>query len=318
MIRTITSRLLVVVPVLFLVSVGVFAMVYLVPGDPAVAVAGPEATPETYSYIRARLGLDQPFWRQYIDWLGDAVRLDFGRNLVPPVESVVTRLSRAVPVNLELMVLALVLAVAVALPLALWSASRPGGRVDRTVSMVTFGVLSVPNFLAAVIIILLFAVNWTWFPPGQWARPTDAGWFENLRHAFLPALTLSMYEGAVFTRVLRSDLISTLQEDYILAAQAKGMTRRHVLWREALRPSSFSLITVAGISVGRLLGGSLIVEQVFALPGLGKTIVDASRVHDFPIVQAGVLLIALVYVFSNLAVDLLYSFLDPRIRRGRQ
>jgi peptide/nickel transport system permease protein len=316
-IRAIVLKLLSVIPVLLLVSIGVFAMLHLVPGDPAAVVAGPEATAENYQHVRDQLGLDQPLWRQYSQWLSGAVRLDFGRNLIPPTEKVTTRLLRAFPVNLELLVLALVLSLAMAVPLALWSATRPGGRVDRLVSMATFGVLSVPSFLAAILLILMLAVSWKIFPLGQWARPSGHGWVANLRHAFLPALTLSMYEGAVFTRVLRSDLVSTLQEDYILAARAKGMPRWHVVWREGLRPSSFSLITVAGVSIGRLLGGTVIVERVFSLPGMGRTILDAARVHDFPVVQAGVLLIALVYIFSNLSVDILYTYLDPRIRRGR-
>lgn len=317
MIRAIGTKVLFLIPVLFLVSVGVFGLVTLVPGDPAAVVAGPEATLEDYEYIREQLGLNQPLWRQYVEWLGGAVQLDFGRNLIPPTEDVTTRLMRAFPVNLELMVLALGLSLAISVPLALWSASRPGGRVDRIVSVATFGVLSVPSFLTAILLILLLAVSWRAFPLGQWARPSEDGWAANLHHAFLPALALALNEAAVFTRLLRSDMVSTLQEDYILAARAKGMPRWHVLWREALRPSSFSLITVAGISIGRLLGGTLIIEQVFSLPGLGRTIIEAARVSDFPLVQAGVLLIALVYIVSNLTVDILYAYLDPRIRRGR-
>jgi peptide/nickel transport system permease protein len=317
-IRSVATKLLLRVPVLFLVSVAVFAMVHLVPGDPAAVVAGPEATRASYLQIRQQLGLDRPLWHQYLHWLGGALHLDFGRNLVPPTQDVITRLSHAFPVNLELMVLALLLALVVAVPLAMWSATRPGGRVDGLVSMATFAVLSVPSFLASILLILLFGVGWRLFPLGQWVRPTAGGWASNLRHAFLPALALSMYEGAVFTRVLRSDLISTLQEDFILAARAKGMPRWRVLWSEALRPSSFSLITVAGISIGRLLGGTFIVEQVFSLPGLGSVIIHAAQDHDYPIVQAGVLLVALIYILANLGVDVLYSYLDPRIRVGRR
>jgi peptide/nickel transport system permease protein len=316
-IRAIATKLLFRVPVLFIVSVAVFAMVHMVPGDPAAVVAGPEATRAAYQQIRTQLGLDQPLWHQYTHWLGGAVHLHFGRNLVPPTQDVTARLSHAFPVNLELMVLALLLALAVAVPLAMWSATRPGGRVDGFVSMVTFAVLSIPSFLAAILLILLSGVSWRLFPLGQWVRPTAGGWFSNLGHAFLPAVALSMYEGAVFTRVLRSDLMQTLQEDYILAARAKGMPRWRVLWQDALRPSSFSLITVAGISIGRLLGGTFIVEQVFSLPGLGTVIIHAAQNHDYPIVQAGILLVALIYIFANLAVDVLYSYLDPRIRLGR-
>jgi peptide/nickel transport system permease protein len=226
-------------------------------------------------------------------------------------------LLRALPVNLELAILALLMAFAIAIPAAMWSAYRPGGRFDRVVSAGTFGVISVPSFLAGLLLILLFAVNWEIFPLGQWARPTEEGWITNLHHAFLPALTLALAEAAVFTRLLRSDMMSTLQEDYILAARAKGMPTGHILVREALRPSSFSLITLAGISVGRLIGGTIIVEQVFTLPGLGSVVITAAQKHDYTVVQGAVLLIALIYVLVNLFVDVFYSYLDPRIRRGR-
>jgi peptide/nickel transport system permease protein len=315
MIRTIGMRVLFAIPVLLLVSIGVFAMVHLVPGDPAAVVAGPETTVQNYQRIKAEMGLNEPLLQQYFTWLGHAVRFDFGRNLVPPTEPVMNRILRAVPVNLELMIMALLMALIIAIPAAMWSAAKPGGRVDRVISASTFGVLSVPSFLAGILLILVLGVSWGIFPLGQWV-PITHSLGQNLYHAFLPALTLSLYEGAVFARLLRSDLMTTLQEDYILAARAKGMSRWHVLTREALRPSSFSLITVAGIAIGRLLGGTVIVEQVFSLPGIGSTVIDAVRSHDFPLVQTGVLLIAIVYVIANLAVDILYTYLDPRIRRA--
>jgi peptide/nickel transport system permease protein len=209
------------------------------------------------------------------------------------------------------------LALAIAIPLGVWSAYRVGGRFDKVTAAASFGVISVPTFLAAVLLVLLFAINWRLFPLGQWARPTDQGWLTNLHYAFLPALALALPEAAVFTRVLRSDMISTLQEDYILAAKARGMPMRHILAREALRPSSFSLITVGGLSVGRLIGGTIIVEQVFSLPGVGSLIVNGANTNDYKLVQGGVLMIAVIYVGVNLVVDLLYGFLDPRTRRGR-
>ena len=228
-----------------------------------------------------------------------------------------TILARAFPVNLELAVLALLMAFAIAIPVGIWSAYRPGSRFDRILSAGAFGSISVPSFLGGIILILLFAINWRLFPLGQWARPTARGWLTNLHYAFLPALTLAIPEAAVFTRLLRSDMISTLQEDYILAARAKGMPTAHILVREALRPSSFSLITLAGLSVGRLIGGTVIVEQVFSLPGVGQAVITAARHNDYTIVQGGVLVIAIIYVGVNLLVDVLYAYLDPRIRRGR-
>lgn len=302
--------------VLFLVSLGTFMLVQLVPGDPAIEVLGPNSTPDEYSRVRQEMGLDKPLPERFGSWLGDVVQGDLGKNLVPPVEDVSARLGRAFPVNLELAFMAIVMALAVSIPLALWSAYRAGSRIDRFLSASMFGLISVPAFVAGLLLLLVFAVNWRLFPYGQWARPSEEGWAANLHHAFLPALTLALTEIAVFTRLLRGDMISTLREDYILAAKAKGMPTRHILTREALRPSSFSLLTLAGVSLARLIGGTVIVEQVFALPGLGRTIIDAATKHDYKLVQGGVLLIAVTYIVINLVVDLSYGLLDPRIRRG--
>jgi peptide/nickel transport system permease protein len=227
------------------------------------------------------------------------------------------RLSRAIPVNLELAVLALVMALAVSIPLAILSAHRAGSRFDRIVSASVFGLVSVPNFVIGLVLLLIFAVHWRLLPYGQWVRVSDGGWAENLKHAFLPALTLALGEIAIFTRLLRGDMISTLREDFVLAARAKGMPTRHILVREALRPSSFSILTLAGVTLGRLIGGTVVVEQVFALPGLGRTIIDAATKNDYKLVQGGVLVIALAYTLINVLVDITYSLLDPRIRRGQ-
>jgi peptide/nickel transport system permease protein len=317
MLRAIGVRALLLIPVLFLVSLGTFFLVELIPGDPAQHVLGPNSTPQEYERIRTEMGLDKPVIERYFDWLGDVVHGDLGTNLVPPSLPVSERLKNAFPVNLELAILALGMAFVVSIPLAMWSAYRPGTRFDRITSGSMFGIISVPTFLAGIILLLIFAINWRIFPLGQWARPTSEGWAENIKHAFLPALTLALTEIAVFTRLLRSDMMATLQEDYILAARAKGMPTKHILLREAFRPSSFSLITLAGLSLGRLIGGTVIVEQLFSLPGMGRTIVDAARNSDYTIVQGGVLVIAVIYIVVNLFIDVLYSYLDPRIRRGR-
>lgn len=315
--RALAIKLILVVPVLFFVSIGTFLMVDLVPGDPTLEVLGPNATPTDILRVRQELGLDKPLVERYVDWLSRTVKGDLGENVVPPVQKVSTVLARAFPVNLELAVLALVLALVIAIPLGMVSAYRSGSRFDRVVSAFTFGTISIPGFLAAILLVLFFAVNWQIFPIGQWARPSERGWFENLRYAFLPALTLGLQEACVFTRLLRSDMIGTLQENFILAARAKGVPPWRMLRKHALRPSSFSLITLAGISFGRLVGGTVIVEQIFSLPGVGTSVIAAAQRHDYPVIQGGVLIIALLYVLSNLAVDTLYAYLDPRIRRGR-
>ncbi|MFS3130744.1 ABC transporter permease [Nocardioides sp. Bht2] len=314
--KNLLRRLLLLVPMLLLISIGTFLLVDLVPGDPAIQIAGAEATAEEYAEIREQLNLDEPLPVRYVHWLGDAVTGDLGRSITVPSQTVVERLTEALPVNLELAGLALLLAVMVSVPLALLSAYWSGGRFDRVTSSTMFAMISVPNFLVGILVLLLFGVHLQWFPIGQWARPSEYGLIDNLRYAMLPILTLAIGEIAIFTRLLRADLMQTLREDFILSARAKGMPTGHILLREALRPSLSSLLTMAGLSLGRLIGGSVIVEKIFALPGMGTAIVDGARSSDYTLVQGGVLVIALVYVTANLSVDALHAYVDPRTRNA--
>lgn len=315
MIRGAAVKLAELAGVLLVVSFGVFMLISLVPGDPAVMALGEGHPPEAYDAMRQEMGLDRPLIEQYLDWLGSALTGDLGTSLVPPQNDVTDRLITALPVSLQLAAMALVIALVVAIPLAMWSAYREGGRVDRAISAGTFGVLSVPNFLAALILIIVFA-NWLgWFPRAEWSRLSE-GLGANLHHALLPALTISLMEIAQFTRILRNDIIVTLREDYILAARARGMPPLRVLFSDALRPSSFSLVTLLGLSVGRLIGSTVIVEYLFSLPGLGSLVVSAANQGDYPTVQGAVLAIAIFYVLTNACIDLSYRYLDPRIRRS--
>lgn len=314
--RTAALRAASLVPVLVLVSILTFLLVQLGPGDPTLELLGPYASGEDYARVRAEMGLDDPLAERYVNWASDALRGDLGRTLVPPIESVSDRLLRAFPVSLQLAGMALAMALGLAVPMALWSASHIGGRVDRWVSAASIGLISVPSFLMGLLLLLAFAILLPLFPVGQWARPTSAGWLANLHAAFLPALTLALAEAPVFTRLLRNDLASTLEEDFVLSARAKGLPRRHIMLREALRPSSFSLVTLAGVSAGRLIGGTVIVEVVFALPGVGSVVVDGALNNDYMLVQGAVLAIAVVYLVVNLGVDVLYTRLDPRVGHG--
>ncbi len=311
------SKLAIAVPELFLISLATFALVYLVPGDPATHVLGPNSTAADYYRIRRELGLDQPVALRYLEWLSHAVRGDLGTNLVPPVESVSSRIAAALPVNAELAVLGLLLALLLAVPAAMWSAYRPGSVFDQLTSAAAFAVLSVPTFLMGVLLLLVLAIQAPIFPVGQWARPTVDGLGPNLWHAFLPALTLALAEAPALSQVLRSDLVATLQEDFILAARARGLPTWHILLREALKPSALSVTTLAGVSIGRLLGGTIIVEGVYGLPGMGSVVVNAVQRSDYPLVQGVVLVVAAIYIAVNLGVDVLYGYLDPRIRRAR-
>ncbi|HUP76266.1 MAG TPA: ABC transporter permease [Acidimicrobiales bacterium] len=317
MTRTVGIRLLLIVPVLFLVSLGTFQLVTLVPGNPEVEILGSNASAEDYVRVRTELGLDKPWLERYGSWLGKVMRGDLGKNVLPPVEEVKTKLMRAFPVSLQLAGMATALALVISIPAAMMASYRPGAGFDRVVSSTAFAFISVPSFLLGILLKLAFALNWRWLPDSLWVRPSEGGWVDNLRHATLPVLTIALSEIAVFTRLLRNDMMATLQDDFILAARAKGMTPRHIMVREALRPSSFSLITLAGVSLGRLIGGTVIVESLFGLPGVGSVVVAAAGKKDFPLVQGGVLIIACAYVLINVLIDISYAILDPRIRRGR-
>jgi peptide/nickel transport system permease protein len=311
------AKLLRLALVVALVTVVTAVSVDLVPGDPARAVLGPDATAEEYARVRSEMNLDRPVHERYLEWMGGAVRGDLGQNLVGPREDVSAILARAIPVSLELAGLGLLIALLLAIPTALLAARRPGGWFDRSSSVAAFGLLSVPSFLAGFVLISVFAVKFHVLPDSLWVRPTSrGGWSGNLRHALLPALAIGLNEAAVFARLLRNDLLLTMQEDYVLAARAKGMPQRHVLLRDALRPSSLTLLTVTGLSLGRLIGGTIVVETLFSLPGLGNVVVEAATSSDFPVVQGAVLVLATGYVLVNALVDGIYHLVDPRIRRG--
>ena len=304
--------------VLFLVSLGTFMLLQLTPTDPAITILGSNATPEAVQQVHHELGLDRPLVSQYASWLSKAVHGDIGTSVVPPEGSVAGRIRQALPVSLELAILAQIIALGVSVPVAVWSAYREGGLADRLFSGVSFGLLSIPSFVSGLVLALVLCLDLRVFPRSQWVRLTSAeGVAANLRHALLPALTLALTEIAVFVRLLRSDLSTTLREDYITMAQAKGMSVRRILFRHALRPSMFSLITLAGVSLGRLIGGTVIVEVFFGLPGIGTQLVNAVGGGDYPLVQGIVLVVAVIYVFVNQLVNVSYGLLDPRTRRGR-
>lgn len=315
MLRLIGKKVLTVIPVLLVVSFLTYVMLDLLPGDPALQILGTGgATPEAIAAVRADLRLDDPLPVRYLGWLGDAVQGDFGRSYQTRQE-VSDAIRERLPVTLEIAGVAILMSLTIAIPMGVLSAYRAGTRLDRGITGATFGLLAVPNFMMALILIYTLSVRYGLFPATGWTRLTEDPW-ENLKSVFMPSLALALSSMAVLTRVLRTDMIATLQEDHVLLARAKGLSTIRILFRHALRPSSFSLLTVGGIQVGALLGGALIVEQIFALPGLGRLIIDSVFQRDFMIVQGGVLLTSVIYVVVNAGVDVLYTFLDPRIRYG--
>jgi peptide/nickel transport system permease protein len=244
--------------------------------------------------------------------LGAALRGDLGysiRTREGVVEAIIARL----PVTLELVILSQLITVVLAVPLGVLSAFRNGRLIDRVIGSSAFAMISIPNFVFALLLIFFFSLRLGWFPATGYV-PISEDFWGNLHAMILPALSLALVEWVALMRVLRSDMISVLQEDYIAMARAKGLPTGHILFRHALRPASFTLITILGLQIGTVLGGSLIIEQIFALPGLGRLLVSNIYARDFMMVQGCILFIAVVYVLINFAVDLLYSVLDPRIR----
>jgi peptide/nickel transport system permease protein len=260
------------------------------------------------------MGLDQPIWWRYLSWLGHVLQGDFGRSFRTG-QTVLQAVTERLPVSIELMLLAEIAGLAIGVPLAIACAVRAGSTFDRFMTGTAFGMLSVPAFLSAILLIYLFAVQLRWLPATGYI-PFNEDPVGNLRCFVLPALTLALAEWPGIMRVLRSDMIATLQEDYIAMAKAKGLKPARILFVHALKPSSLTLVTITGINIGRLIGGALIVETIFALPGLGRLLVSALYTRDLIILQGVVLIVACGFVVMNFIVDLFYAVLDPRIRHG--
>jgi peptide/nickel transport system permease protein len=315
MAKFVGRRLVYLLPVLFAVTLLTFLIASLLPGDLAYTILGDQATPEKVAALRAQMGLDLPIWQRYLLWLWDVLHGDLGRSFRTG-ETVLAAVTDRLPVSLELMVLAEVMGLLIAIPLAILCAVKSGSALDRFLTGLAFGKLSLPPFLVAILLIYLFAVELNLLPATGWV-PFAEDPAANLRSFVLPALTLAFAEWPVLMRVLRSDMIATLQEDYIAMAKAKGLRPARILLVHALKPSSLTLVTVTGINIGRLIGGALIIETIFAIPGIGRLLVGAIYARDFIILQGVVLFVAVGFVLINFVVDMLYAVLDPRIRHGR-
>ncbi len=313
--KMIASRLLRLVLTLLTVSFATFVMVNVLPGDAINALIPIDAQQdqEFVEQVREEWGLNDPMLVRYGRWLGDAVTGDLGDSIVTG-QPVTAEITHRLPITLEIMFVAVGLSLLLAVPLGVFSAYREGKRPDRVISGFAQLGLSMPVFVTGLILIYIFALKLNWFPATGWNRLSN-GLGPNLKTVALPAMSLAITEAAVYTRVLRSDMIATLKENYILSARAKGLTDRFVLFRHGLRPSLLTLVTVVGLSVGTLIGGTLVVEFLFAIPGIGKRIFSAIYQRDFMMVQGITVLITAFYVIINTLVDVAYMVVDPRIRR---
>jgi len=320
-------RLAILVPTLVLVTAFTF---WLQNGrgderDLAFQILGPRATPEAVDGVVEELHLDEPMHTRYLLWLSDAVRGDLGTSAIQG-QAVATSISRSVPVSLQLMLYAQVVALLIAVPAGVFAAYRANRLGDRLASTAALAALSVPDFVLAIVLVLLLALGgFTLGPltigasvlPAARYVPFGDGAVDHFRHMALPTLALALGLAATYMRVLRSDMIMTLQDDFITTAKAKGVSDRRILWAHALRPSSFTLLTLFGVATGALIGGALIVETIFSLPGLGTTMFTAIFQKDFLVVQGVVVVVAVGFVLVNFLVDLLYAVLDPRVRHVR-
>ncbi len=314
--RLIARRLVHIVLVLLIVSFALTFLIDLTPGDPAYSILGDEATREQVEQVHEDLHLDDSVPSRYWRWLSDVGTGDFGESYTTkrPVFDAITV---ALPATAELVILTILVSLAVAIPIGIYTAYKPDGPFDRFWTLFSSLFISLPSFVVALVLVYVFALllqNFpVHFPATGWERLTESPG-ENLWYIALPVAALSMQQIPQFSRLLRADMIATLNEDYIVAARAKGVSTRRILFRHALRPSSFSLITLAGLNLGHLISGAVIIETLFALPGLGALTVNSVLGKDVAVVQGIVMLVAIVYVVVNTLVDVTYGFLDPRVR----
>jgi peptide/nickel transport system permease protein len=314
-VRYIVRRLLLTVPLLLSVTFLVFSMLKLIKGDPVKTILGTAYTEEAAKGLTHTLGLDRPFLVQYWKWITGIFRGDLGFSYISR-EPVWDIMKRGIPVSLTLICYTMFFTLIVAIPLGVYSAYRVGSRFDRFVSSMAFAFLSMPGFVVGLLGLMFIAVRFNLLPAGNYV-----GFFKSpvqcTRHMILPAMSLSLPLIATYLRTLRTDMVATLQEDYVTLAKTKGLSDQRILWRHAFRPSSVTLATVAGVTVGGLIGNTLIAEQLFQLPGVGKQIVVGLFTRDYLVVLGGVGLVTVVFVITTTVVDLLYGVIDPRVRRSR-
>ena len=313
----ILRRMLMFVPVLIAASVLIFALMRVLPGDVALMIlVGPggegQASPEALAKLRADLGLDRPIVVQYLSWLNDVVHLNLGTSYASG-RTVVTELSQRLPITIELAFLAIIMTMMVAVPAGVVSAIRQNTRLDYLLRIVSVAGLTIPTFFTATLLILLLVTAFRWLPPielaGLFSNPLD-----NLTQLIWPAVMLAFYHGAVISRMTRSQMLEVLRQDYVRTAWAKGLGERLVVVRHALQNALLPVVTIAGLEFGVLVGGTVVMETIFVLPGIGSYIVESIRTRDYPVLQAIILMLACSYLFINLLVDLCYAWLDPRIR----
>ena len=308
----IVRRLLALIPVAVVVATVAFVLIHIAPGDPASIIAGPDASPDDVARLQRQLGLDAPFHVQLFRWYGRLARGDLGQSIFlrrPVLEAIV---DRAEPTIL-LTTYAIIIAVLLGVPAGVLAARHHDGTTDQALMAAALIGISIPNFLLGLLLILFFSVQLGWFPVAGYS-PLEYGWLGTLRSLTLPAFALGVVQSALIARIARSAMLDVLREQFIVAGRAKGLGERAVVYKHALKNAMIPTVTVIGISLAILISGSVIVEQVFNIPGLGRLIISAVLRRDYPVIQGVVICIAGIYMLVNLAVDLSYVVFDPRVR----
>lgn len=306
----IIRRLFQLVILLFGISFIVFMSMHVAPGDPATIIAGPTASASDLEAIRVDMGLDRPVLVQYFDYLGGILHGDFGYSFQTS-QSVTNAILTRLPNTIKLAFASMVVAIIIGIIAGIISAIRQNSWIDVSSTTFALGGVSIPNFWMGTMLILIFAVNLQWLPVGGIGAPIYT--IEGIKQLILPAITLGTASAALIARMTRSSMLEVIKSDYIRTAKAKGVKQRSVIWIHALRNALIPVVTIIGINFGALLGGTIITEQVFAINGIGRLMIDAIAARDFPIVQGTVLLIATIFVVVNLIVDIVYALIDPRI-----
>ncbi len=312
MLKLIGTRVLTIVPTLLLATFMVFVLSHLGPADPAIAFLGENVTTERLAEVREEFGLNDPLVVQYWHWLTDAVQGDLGTS-VHTFEDVSTTIKRTLPTTAQLVIGGLILSVAIGLPLGVWAATKANTATDRTISSISVLGVSVPNFWLALILVSAFAVNRSWLPAIGFTSITEDFW-GGLKHTLLPAFVIATRGIAIVSRQMRGAMIEALSSDYIRTHRAKGIKRSIIVWKHALRNSGVTLVTVLGLLINTSLGATVVLESVFAIPGLGSQVVGAALQKDFPVIQGVVLTFVVIVIVTNLLVDIMYRIIDPRIR----
>lgn len=312
MLSLVIRRLIALIPLLFIVTLIVWALLLLIPGDPALAIIGNDATPEQVEAVRQELGLDDPFFVRYFDWLGGVLQGDLGTSLFTSY-SVTDAIADRLPVSLSLVGTSFVLAILIGVPSGIVAAVRKGSSVDRALTVGTSIGVAVPNFWLGLVLITFFGLRLGWFPSGGYVPFTDdpLGW---AHHIALPAITLALAAAAEIGRQTRAGMVEVLQQDFVRTHRAKGLSERQIVAKYGLKSAMMPVVTVSGLQVARLFGLSTIVEQIFNLHGVGQLAIDSVFKRDIPMIQGVVLMITLVVVLVNLVVDVSYGFLNPKVR----